>query len=78
MYKVKVDSKGFNGVRAGIRFQMGEATFEDPKLVAVFKRLGYEVSESAPKILAKEKAPATKKAPAKKAPAKKAAAKKEE
>lgn len=72
MFKVKVKGKGFNGIRAGVRFSMGVGEFEDEKLIPVFERLGYEIVK--PEPVEKEEKP---KAPKKKAPAKKQAPKKE-
>lgn len=66
MYKVKVKGKGFNGVRAGVRFSMGVGQFEDEKLIPVFEKLGYEVEKPEKKEEPKKKAPAKRKAPAKK------------
>jgi hypothetical protein len=68
MYKVKVQARGFNGVRANVRFKMGVGEFTDEKLIPVFERMGYEVikPEAEVKEEPKKKAPAKKKATSKK------------
>lgn len=66
MYTVKTPSESFNGKRAGIQFIRGLASFEDTKLVKVFKELGYAVSEVKEAAAATEKKPAKAKPKAKK------------
>lgn len=66
MIKVTVPNKSFNGVRAGVKFEKGEATC-DEKYANELKALGYTVEALEP---VKESKPKTKKPPAKKAPKK--------
>ena len=69
--KVIVKNKGFNGYRADIKFNNGEAVFEDEaKAKRLAEAFGYEIEP----IEAEKPA---KKAPVKKAVAKKAPVKKE-
>jgi predicted ATPase len=59
-FKVKTPSPFFDEVRAGIRFTNGEATFDDKKLVPIFKELGYEVIELGKEVTEEKKTDAKK------------------
>lgn len=61
MFKVKVNSKSFEGTRHGVQFRKGEATVEDKSVAEKLKGMGYEVEDLTPK----KKAPAKKKATSK-------------
>jgi hypothetical protein len=62
MFKVSVTNKHFNGIRAGVQFENGEAVTSDKKVAKELESYGYSVVEEKPK--------AQKKAPVKKAPKK--------
>lgn len=63
MIKVTVPNKNFNGIRAGVQFDKGEAVC-DEKQAKELKALGYSVEALESD---KESKPKAKKAPAKKA-----------
>lgn len=66
MIKVTVPNKSFDGIRAGVKFDKGEAICE-AKYANELKALGYSVEALESD---KESKPKTKKTPAKKAPKK--------